>query len=210
MVNLRKTLAQLLPAGLTAVVGFFALLTPYVAAQDTYGSGVYGACTYNECGIALTSDSTINLNVTPLGGSTTCTVASETVGVTTGSSTGYNVTLSDSNTNNSMAGSNGGTINATSGTYASPAALTANTWGYRVDGRGSFGAGPTSAVTNGSIPARTFARTPASGSADTIISSSSAANPRVDTNVWYGLCASSSLPSGTYSDAVIYTAVVNN
>lgn len=181
---------------------------PYVSAQN-YGSGNYGSCTYNGCGITITSDGTVSLNVTP-GGSTTCTVQSETVGVNTQSTTGYTVTLSDTDADNSMAGSNGGTITAANGTYASPSALTANKWGYRVDNRGSFGAGPTSAVTNAGVPSATFARTPALGSADTIISSNGPANPTANTTVWYGLCANSSLPSGTYTDDVIYTAVVND
>jgi hypothetical protein len=181
----------------------------YVRADDSYSNGTYSACQYNACGISLTSSGTVDLSVIP-GASTTCTVQSDSVAVTTDSSTGYTLTLNDGDTSNQMPGSNGGAINAVSGTNAAPATLGANTWGYRVDGNGGFGAGPTSASSNGSVPAGAFAAVPLSSAApDTIATSSVAADPAVTTPVWYGLCANAAVPNGNYSDSVVYTAVVN-
>jgi len=89
-------------------------------------------------------------------------------------------------------------------------ALTASQWGYRIDGVGGFGSGPTTTQSNIAINAVKFAVIPSSSStADTIAVTSVAANPAVDTNVWYGVCANTSLPSGTYTSQVTYTAVTN-
>lgn len=178
------------------------------AASNAYNDGTYGACTYNVCPITLTTSSTVSVNVLPTS-STQCTIQKDSVGVTTDSSTGYNLTLGDVDTSNSLA--NGvNNITAVSGTQASPAALGANKWGYRVDGIGGFGAGPTSAASNISPPSTTFAAVPLSSStADTIATSTSPADPTVTTSVWYGTCADASIPAGTYSDNVIYTALIN-
>ena len=88
--------------------------------------------------------------------------------------------------------------------------MTSNKWGYRVDGLGSFGSGPTTAQSNIAIPGTVFAAIKASNvTADTIASSSSAANPAVTTTVWYGACADPTLASGAYATQVTYTAVAN-
>jgi len=188
---------------LPAVVSFRAL-----AANGAYGDGSYGSCTYNSCGISLSSNGTVNVNVIP-GASTTCTVQSDSVGVTTDSSTGYTLTATTSTSSNSLA-SGGNTIPATGGTAGSPAALTANTWGYRVDGLGSFGAGPTSAVSNTGVPVVSFAAIPTSVQTPaTLATSSSPADPAVTTTVWYGVCVNSAKVAGTYTNSVVYTAVVN-
>jgi hypothetical protein len=178
---------------------------------NNYGSGNYGACQYGSCGISLTTNGTVNLNITPVGGSTICTDQSDSAGVTTDSSTGYTLTLGDSDTNTNLAGaSHGGNIAATSGTLASPVVLTANKWGYRVDSLGSFGSGPTSAGTNTAPLSLTFAGIQSSSNTpDTIATSSTAADPTVTTTVWYGACVDTTIPADSYSDTVTYTAVTN-
>jgi len=144
------------------------------------------------------------------GASTTCTVQSDSVAVTTDSSTGYTLTLNDNDTSNQMPGSNGGTIDALSGTNASPALFSVNKWGYRVDDNGGFGSGPTAASSNSGLPSATFAAVPlSSATPDTIATSVAPADPALTTSVWYGLCASASTLNGSYSDSVLYTAVVN-
>jgi hypothetical protein len=178
------------------------------AANDAYGDGLYGSCTYSSCGIGLTTNGTISLNVTP-NGSTTCSVASDSVAVLTDSSTGYTLTFNDSATISNLTT---GTYNipTSSGTAASPVALAADTWGYRVDGLSGFGAGPTSGGTNIGIPAVNFAGIPNSTlPANTLATSASPANPAVTTNVWYGVCADLAIPATTYTSTVLYTAVVN-
>lgn len=182
----------------------------HTAAGINYGSGSYGTCTYGTCSITLTTSGSISANVTPAAGATRCTVSSDSVTATTDSTTGYVVTLSDTDTTNTLVGTSA-TIPATSGTPASPVALTANKWGFRVDNTAGFGAGPTSGVTNAAIPALTFAAVPlSSGTAATIRSTSTADGSSVATPVWYGVCADTTLTSGAYTDSVTYTAVVNN
>ncbi len=174
----------------------------------TYGSGAYGGCDYGSCTITLTSGGSTAVNVapTPTG---TCTVQSDTASVLTDSTTGYSLTMTTSTTNNAMV-SGSDSISPSSGTEASPLTLAMNTWGYRVDGLGGFGAGPTTAQISGSIPSVSFAGVPASNQTATQVASAAGpANPAVDTTVWYGVCADSNVPSGTYTTTVTYTAVTN-
>ncbi len=174
----------------------------------TYGSGGYGNCSYGSCTITLTSGGTTNVNVVP-NPTGKCTVQSDTASVLTDNPTGYSLTMTTSTTNNSMTGT-AGSISSSSATAASPTILSMNTWGYRVDGLAGFGAGPTSPLSSGSVPSTTFAKVPPSNLAGTqVASSSSAANPAVNTTVWYGVCANSAVTAGTYSVTVTYTAVTN-
>lgn len=173
-----------------------------------YGSGLYGACQYGSCSITIGSNSNVSVNVTPNSGGS-CTVQSDSVSVLTSNSSGYTLTLADSGTNTALRkGSD--SIAATSATQASPSALSANAWGYRVDGAGAFGNGPTTAGNNTSPGSTTFAGVPASnGTAATVASTSVAANPAVTTTIWYGVCANTNIPNGTYTTQVVYTAVTN-
>lgn len=175
----------------------------------TYGSSTYGSCAYGStCSITLTSGGTVHLDVTPAAGGR-CTIQSDTASVLTDDSNGYTLTLADNSTNTAL-NDGSATIPATSATIASPAALSANQWGYRVDGLGSFGAGPTTAQSNISLPATLFAGIKASNqTADTIATTSSAADPAQVTTIWYGACADPSLSSGVYTTQVTYTAVAN-
>lgn len=185
------------------------LLAPTTTDALKYGAGSYGRCQYQTCAITMSSSGTISVNVTPSSSGTKCSIAKDTVTVTTSATVGYNLKLIDANTSNVLnAGSNN--INATTGTYATPVVLANNTWGYRVDGSGTFGAGPTSVLTNGAVPSLTFASVKlSSGTADTIVTTSTAASSGSITNVWYGLCATTAVPSATYSDSVVYTALTN-
>jgi hypothetical protein len=178
------------------------------ASNNAYGDGTYNSCTYDACPITLTSSGTVNVNVLPAAG-TTCTIQSDAVGVTTDSSTGYTLTVNDNDTNNSLV-NGASSITAISASQASPAVLSANRWGYRVDAIGGFGSGPTTASSNISPPGTTFAPVPPSNlTADTLATAAAAADPAVTTTVWYGVCADISIPAGTYSDSVVYTAVIN-
>jgi len=176
--------------------------------STTYGSGNYGNCDYGSCTITLSSSGAMSANVTPSSGGA-CTVQSDAVTVTTDSTTGYTLTATTSTTATGMT-SGGNTIPSTTATQASPAVLTSEEWGFRVDGVGGFGSGPTTAQTNGSIPSLTFAGMPASnGTPDQLAATSSPASSGTTTNVWYGVCADTGIASGTYSVSVLYTAVTN-
>lgn len=188
-------------------------LTPVLVRGDTtdstnYGSGSYGDCDYGSCSITLSSGGSVNLDVTPTQ-SGSCTISSDTVSVLTDSTTGYTIQLASSTTSTNLV--NGvSTIPTSSGTAASPAILNPNAWGWRIDGYSGFGAGPTSAQSNITAPISSFAGVPASNATPaTIKTSASAANPAVNTTIWYGLCADISVLNGTYTTQVTYTATTN-
>lgn len=192
----------------TAVVIGFLALPSLVAADSSYGSGAYGSCQYSSCSISISSTSTVNLNITPTTAGR-CTVNSDAVSVLTDNTNGYTLTLANSSTNTSLVnGAN--TVTQSSGSIASPTTLTANKWGFRVDSLGSFGSGPTTSQTNIAIPSTTFAGVPASNAtAATIANTAVPADPAVTTTVWYGACIDTSVPSGTYTTNVTYTATAN-
>lgn len=177
-----------------------------------YGSGDYGTCIYEgsatACSITITTSGTVSLSVTPTS-SGVYTTASDNVTVGTNASTGYTLTLRDTDTSTNLT-SGADTIAPSAGTQALPVVRALGTWGYRVDGIGGFGAGPTSAESNVSSSSYTFAGVPASSqSANTIASSANAANPAVVTKVWYGVRLDTTTPSGVYTDQVVYTATTN-
>ncbi|HUD81218.1 MAG TPA: hypothetical protein VMR08_01130 [Patescibacteria group bacterium] len=198
---------------LLAIAGLlFVSINPLVAAyysSGAYSSSSYGSCTYGDtCSITIGSSGPISLNVTPTPAAS-CTINSDTVSVLTDDANGYILTLSDGNTDTSLVNGSA-SISATSGTFDSPIALTADTWGYRVDSLGNFGNGPTTSQNNTSLSSTTFAAVqPSSGAADTIASTSTVADPAVNTKVWYGVCADTTVTSGSYSTQVTYTALSN-
>jgi hypothetical protein len=207
-----RAIKWLIPVLLLVVVGlglFNGLAYAQIYPSGTYGSATYGACSYGvACSISVTSNGNVSLNVTPAAGGM-CTIQSDSVAVLTDDTNGYTLTLADSGTNTALI-NGASSINATSGTLASPTTLTANSWGYRVDGLGSFGSGPTLSQSNISPPSSLFGGVePSTSAADTIATTSGAADPAQTTTVWYGACADTSVKSGTYSTQVIYTAVAN-
>lgn len=154
----------------------------------------------------LTSNGTVNINVIPTG-SGVQTIASDTVTVSTNDAAGYTLQLGETGASSALvSGSN--TIAAVAGTQAAPIAETANSWGYRVDGVGGFGAGPTSAVSNAAIGSATFAAVPATASPNTLKTTATTASNDT-TTVWYGIAANTTAASGTYTNSVTYTAVAN-
>jgi hypothetical protein len=155
----------------------------------------------------LTSSGTVNVNVTPTP-SGAQTIASDTVTVSTSDPAGYTLSLAETGAGSALV-SGGNTIPASAGNQTTPLAMIANTWGYRVDSLGGFGAGPTagqvSAAISGSIK---FAAVPATASPDTIkVTSGTASNDT--TAVWYSVAANTSQSTGTYTTSVTYTATAN-
>lgn len=154
----------------------------------------------------FTTSGTVNVDVTP-NGTGVQTIASDTVTISTNASAGYTLKLAES-TGSSDLVSGSDTIPASSGTQTSPIAAAVNTWGYRVDGIGGFGAGPTSSASNQSIGSAKFAAVPATASPNTIKTTSSTATNDT-TTIWYQVSANTSTPPGTYTNTVVYTAVTN-
>ena len=184
----------LIAVGLAAV--------PFIAqAATTTVSSTLGSV------ISVASGVNVSINATPTAGGVQ-TIGSDTVTVSTNDAAGYTLKLAETTASSTLTnGSN--TIPASSGTLASPVAESVNTWGYRVDGIGGFGSGPTtsasSAAISGSIK---FAEVPATASPDTIKTTSTTATNDT-TTVWYGVAVNTSIPSGSYTNSVTYTAVAN-
>lgn len=189
------------------ILGTLLLNVPVVSAV-TYSAGIYGACQFSSCNITLTTEPSLNMPVTPSANSVRCTINEHTVSVSTGSTTGYTLLVSDSDASAALQGVYN-SIQPLSGTSSSPAILTANTWGYRVDNSNGFGAGPTATGQNITIPDITFAGMPLTTAPDILKSTTSAASTADVTSVYYGLCLDYSVQSGEYSDGIEYSALIN-
>ena len=185
-------------AGVLAVVGL--VLAPAVA------NAVTGTTTVNAnvgSAISITTSGTVNLAITPTGAGS-ATSASDTVTVTTNNSSGYTLQL---NAGAATLTSGANTLAATSGSIATPAALGANSWGFRIDNQGGFGAGPTTAQTNQASLSGNYAAVPTT--ATTVKTTAAAATGGDATNVWYAAKVDTSKPSGTYAGTITYTATTN-
>lgn len=173
----------------------------WAATANTTVSSVLGSV------ISISSDGTVNDNITPTGGGVQ-SIQNDTVTVSTNDSSGYTLELAESTTATALtAGSN--TIPATSGTWSVPATMAVNTWGYRVDGAGNFSGGTTTAQSSTAISGSiNFAAVPATASPQVIKDTSGTASNDT-TSVWYGVAANTSQPSGNYTNGVTYTALAN-
>jgi hypothetical protein len=176
--------------GVVAAVGVIALPMYAGAATTTVSSSLGSVITL------FTTNGTVTLNSTPTAGGVQ-TIASDTVTVSTNDAAGYTLKVGETTAASALT-SGGNTIPAIGGTLASPIAETVNTWGYRVDSAGGFAA----------IGAIKFAAIPASGSPDTIKTTSSTATNDT-TSVWYGLAVNTTQPTGSYTNSVTYTAIAN-
>jgi hypothetical protein len=155
----------------------------------------------------FTTSGTVSDNVTPTG-SGAQTIQSDTVTVSTNDSSGYTLQLAESSATTTLtSGSN--TIPASAGTQTTPTVMAANTWGYRADGVGGFGAGPTTSASNAVISGTIkFAGVPVPASPNTLADTAGTASNAI-TTVWYGVAANTSQPSGTYTNTVTYTCTAN-
>lgn len=189
----------------SAVAAFAVLVSPVLASAATDTDNTTINATIAPV-ISMTTSGTVAIGVTPTS-SGAASSASDTVTVSTNNTAGYNLTLANSDINTNLVnGANN--IAAHSGTFASPSTLANNSWGYRVDSAGTFGAGPTSAQTNQANLAETWAGVPASSSPQQLKTTSATATNDV-TTVWYGVKVDTSKPNGIYTDQVTYTATTN-
>lgn len=166
-------------------------------ADSNYGVSAYGTCSYGSaCPSSLTISSSNSLSMSINFTSGNCGSSSDSVVVSTSNSTGYKLFLYSQNASSYLSGPSN--ISPTTGTVVSPINLASNTWGYRVDGVLNFGTGQT-----------TYARVLATNPGDNIINRTTAYPSGDTTTVQYGVCANTSIPSGSYSDTIIYTAATN-
>jgi hypothetical protein len=154
----------------------------------------------------FTTSGTVNINAAPTGAGVQ-TVASDTVTVSTNSPTGYTLSLSESTAESSLI-SGANSIPTSTGTQVGPIAMTANSWGYRVDGVGGFGAAPTLATSNVAISTIKFASVPIMAAPDTLKTTATTATNDT-TKVWYAVAANTTAQPGTYTNTVTYTAITN-
>lgn len=155
--------------------------------------------------ISITSGPSVNVSLTP-GATSVTSSASDAVGVSTNNVGGYTLTLANGDATRALDNGDGSTIAAHAGTHAVPTALAVNTWGYAIAG-GAFDSSYAAQLNTVSSTTK-WAGVPAAGSGVTLKTTASAATNDI-TTVWYGVHASPSLPSGTYSDTVTYTATTN-
>lgn len=195
--------ARLSASIMATIAGVIAM--PVAAGAATTSTTI--SSTLNSVISLLSSSGTVSLGLTPTG-SGTQTIASDTVTVSTNDSAGYTLQLAETGVPTALtSGSN--TIPASSGTQTTPVNMSVNTWGYRVDGVGGFGAGPTSPASNAAISGTIkFAAVPATASPNTIKTTAGTATNET-TTVWYGVAADTSQASGTYTNSVTYTVTAN-
>lgn len=210
-----KNVVILLSALLTITLALPSLQV--FASGFPYGEGDYSECPYSadtdNCDISLTNNGfSLFLPVTP-SASGSCTVQNDQVTVSTYDPYGYSLTLNDASTSSNLVALNGSGnyISPTTGTLGSPIALV-DAWGYRVDGSGGFGSGPTTSETNAAPNSSLhFAKVqPSSGTPDTIATTSTISTSST-TSIWYGVCLddSSTATPGSYTTTVLYTATAN-
>lgn len=193
-------------AVIASVVSAFAvLISPVIAsAADDSASTTINATIASV--ISISTSGTVAIGVTPTSAGA-ATSNDDTVEVSTNNAAGYNLTLSDSDTNTNLV-NGGNNIAAHAGTWASPSTLANNSWGYRVDGAGSFGAGPTAEETDQANLSGTWAGVPSSAAPQQLKTTGSTATDDA-TVVWYGVKVDTSKPNGLYTDQVTYTATTN-
>lgn len=188
-------------ASLALVVALITSPAVVSAAQGTSSTTINATLAST---ISITSNPTVAIAVTPTTGGVVSS-QSDTVSVSTNNTTGYNLTLSDSDTNtNLVSGANN--IAAHNGTYATPTTLTGNSWGYAVAG-GNFSASYTAEPSNPSSTTK-WAGVPSSASPQQLKTTAATASAD-QTTVWYGVRATASQAAGVYSDTVTYTATTN-
>lgn len=156
--------------------------------------------------ISILSTGTVNLAITPVTGGAQ-TTASDTLLISTNNTTGYKLSLKDSDATTTLAkGSD--SIAASTATPATPLALSNNSWGFRVDDAavGGFGTGPTTAISSQPSSTVKYAGITAS---DTTIKTTATTTAGDTVYVWYSAKADTTKPNGAYADTVTYTATTN-
>ncbi len=195
-------LAGVSGVSLVALIALSGALPVSAETEDTTVSSEIGSIIS-----LLTTSGTVNINAAPSGVGVQ-TTASDTVTVSTNNATGYTLQIEETTGGETALEDGGNSIPATTGTQASPVALVANRWGYRVDGIGGFGAGPAAPLASAAIGSVTYAAVPDAGSPNTIKTTGTTATNDT-TTVWYSVAVNTATPSGTYTNSVTYTASVN-
>ncbi|MDO4967236.1 MAG: glycine-rich protein [Candidatus Saccharibacteria bacterium] len=144
------------------------------------GSSVYYA--------SISNDDTVTIPITPTSTQTEYTATNDITFSSTCTAGSYVYISTSSSSNNALTrtGSDSGikTINAVAGSSG----LTDNTWGFKVNGKA-------------------FSQVPVSSS-PAVLYTSTKAETNTEINVVYGVKTDNTMPSGTYSNDVVYTVAV--
>ena len=188
--------------GIFAVVG--AVVSPVIASAASQTASTTINATIGST-ISVSTSTTVAIALTPTAGGVVSS-NSDAVAVSTNNALGYILQLADSDaTVNLVNGASNITPSAAS--FATPAALTNDKWGFAVAGLGTFDASYSAETSNGSSTSK-WAPVSGTGPGNTIRTTATTASAQV-TTVWYGVKATTALPNGTYSDTVTYTATTN-
>ncbi len=161
----------------------FTILSPIVSSDAATNTATAGNAAYSAS--ISTNDST-PINITPTSSQAVYTGTSA-ISYTSTCPYGMDVSLSSSSSDTNLTRSGTDSATKTIATISSGTALTNNSWGYSLDG-GS-----------------TYNKIPASSSPANILSTSSANTTAATKNVTYGVKTDNNLPSGSYSNTMVYT-----
>lgn len=152
--------------------------------------------------ISMTAGAAVGFTLTPTTGVAESN-ASNALTVSTNNAAGYNLTIVDADATLTLA-KGADSIAASSNTYALPATLTSNTWGYAVAG-GSFSASY-SVETDATTSTLKYAGITAVAQ---ILKTTATTAVNDPTTVWYAAKIDTSKPTGNYVDSITYTATTN-
>ena len=189
----------------TFALGLFAFLCAYVVAgtftpvqsSDAQEVTIHNSASGYYVTITNSDDLTLNVDATPIGSIAT---ANDTVNVKTNAPTGYQlyVSASSSNIYNSTDTSHSQPyLSPVTGTLDDKKALGQNTWGFSLDDASTMELAST-AIWSG-VP----------DTSTTLISETSGPEyaTGVNTQIYYGVNANTTLPAGNYSTTIFYTAL---
>ena len=214
--------------GLFSFLIAFLVASTFVPVHNSDASTVTITNNTSDFFIQITSADNLALDVTasPTG---QLAYAADTLNIITNSPNGYHLYLSTSNNDNNIyldgdsATSSQGYFGPTTGTIASPAALLQNTWGFAlskvtdtssskynplastfadISDYVNYTGSPTENSTWAGVP--TFANSQTAKISELSTSNSPDGN---DLDIYYGINASTTLPDGTYSTEITYTAI---
>lgn len=195
---------KMLSAGLSGFLLMAWVALPLAVSADTANTTV--EVSVGSVITAFTTSGTVTLGGLTPDATGKQSINKDTVTVDTNNATGYTLTLSDADTTLTLASGANSFANSTAAP-ATPATLSNNTWGWRVDGLSGFGAGPTAVASNAAPSTLTFAGIAAPASPFTVKTTTTNGSAAVD--VWFSARADNTQPTGAYSDIVTYTATTN-
>lgn len=152
--------------------------------------------------ISMTAGASVGFTLTPTTGIAESN-ASNALTVSTNNSAGYNLTIVDADATLTLT-KGGDSIAASANTFASPATLVTNTWGYAIPG-GSF-SGSYSNETDATTSTLKYAGITAVAQTLKTTATTAVNDP---TTVWYAAKIDTAKPTGAYVDSITYTATTN-